>query len=218
MEVFVARSFGRRIVPIMVKDCFGDLDKHEETKGLGDIFMMRMYRLNAVGLPISGREAFHRLACSLTASMPKIEAQVYISYPNYHGEFATLLARSLEKRRIKTWVATRDIHLGENWRDAQARAMLRAFAHVVVLSADMFESHVLRTEILLGEARGLPVFTVLPPEITNPDSRPVKTMLRRLNSSDLTYRRLVAMQHFLAARGLKSTADGLARCLSAVAP
>jgi len=48
MEVFIARSFGRAILPVMVKECFSGLRKHEETKGLEDIFMMRMHRVNAV--------------------------------------------------------------------------------------------------------------------------------------------------------------------------
>src|SRR5688572_7628727 len=48
MEAFIARSFGRLILPVAVEDCFGALRNHEETKGLEDIFMMRMYRLSAV--------------------------------------------------------------------------------------------------------------------------------------------------------------------------
>ena len=57
MELFIARSFGKPILPIMVEDCFTELRSHEETKGLEDIFMMRLYNLSAVGLPISRDEA-----------------------------------------------------------------------------------------------------------------------------------------------------------------
>src|SRR5512132_2947248 len=40
MEVFIARSLGRRIVPLMLEDCFNELRLHEETKGLEDVFMI----------------------------------------------------------------------------------------------------------------------------------------------------------------------------------
>ena len=39
MEVFIARSLGRRIVPVMLEDCFSELRLYEETKGLEDILM-----------------------------------------------------------------------------------------------------------------------------------------------------------------------------------
>jgi hypothetical protein len=51
-----------------VKECFSGLRKHEETKGLEDIFMMRMHRLNAVGLPISADDAFRRVADAIVVA------------------------------------------------------------------------------------------------------------------------------------------------------
>ncbi|HSZ77758.1 MAG TPA: toll/interleukin-1 receptor domain-containing protein [Chthoniobacterales bacterium] len=160
MEVFIARSFGRQIVPVMTKECFSALRNHEETKGLEDIFIMQMHRLNAFGLPISKEDALQRVSDALF-HVPGDKAEprrVYVSYTTPDAEFATKLAQTLQKEGTSAWVATLDIRVGENWRDAQAQAMLRASAHLVVLDDNMVRQNGLRTEILLSEARGLPTF------------------------------------------------------------
>lgn len=208
MEVFIARSFGRLIVPVMVKECFDILRDYEETKGLEDIFMMRMQRLNAVGLPITAEEAFHRVADGLLhAGDDSNHARpVYVSYSTPDGQFATDVAQRLAANSIPSWVATLNVRVGENWRDAQARAMLRASAHVVVLDEAIVDQAVLRTEILLAEARGLDTFTVLPARMHG-DSQKIAAMLKSLNSSDQTYRRLAETQYF-------SCADGFDSCIA----
>jgi hypothetical protein len=204
MEVFIARSFGRPILPVMTEDCFSALRDHEETKGLEDIFMMRIYRLNAVGLPITREDAFRRISGSLLhlPSEKRGRCQpVYVSYSTPDGDFATTLAHALNERGIATWIATLDISVGENWRDAQARAMMQASSHLVVLDENMVHQNVLRTEILLSEARGLPTFTILPPRLNKEQSK-VRGLLDDLDSSDQTYRRLAATQYFSCANGL----------------
>ena len=214
MEVFIARSFGRLIVPVMVQDCFGALRDHEETKGLEDIFMMRMHRLSAVGLPIDAEEAFRRVADSVLnpAGQPRNVRPIYVSYSTADGQFATDMARALEAKNIPIWVATLDVRVGENWRDAQARAMLRASAHLVVLDESIVEQAVLRTEILLAEARGLDTFTVLPARLHG-ESTKIAALMHTLNSSDQTYRRLAQTQYFPSAEGLKSLAERLSNTL-----
>jgi hypothetical protein len=214
MEVFVARSFGRLIVPVMAQDCFEALRDYEETKGLEDIFMMRMYRLSAVGLPITPDEAFSRVAESVlnAAGEPRTHRPVYLSYSTPDGQFATDLARGLEAHHIPTWIATLDVRVGENWRDAQARGMMRASAHVVVLDEMIVGQAVLRTEILLAEARGLETFTVLPARLDGEPAR-VAALMHSLNSSDQTYRRLAATQYFPAVEGVESLATRLSETL-----
>ena len=67
--------------------------------------------------------------------------------------------------------------------------MMRSSAHLVVLDENIVKQNVLRTEILLSEARGLPTLTVLPPRLNNkPKLR--WAMTEDLKKSDLTYRRL----------------------------
>jgi len=204
MEVFIARSFGRPILPIMTEDCFSALRDHEETKGLEDIFMMRMHRLNAVGLPITRDDAFRRISSSILPLPSEKRGRcqpVYISYSTPDGDFATTLAQALNEQGVATWIATLDISVGENWRDAQARSMMQASSHLVVLDENMVHQNVLRTEILLSEARGLSTFTILPPRLNNEQSK-VRGLLDDLDSSDQTYRRLAATQYFSCANGL----------------
>jgi hypothetical protein len=198
MEIFVARSFGRPILPVMVSDCFSELRSHEETKGLEDVFMMRMYKLSAVGLPITREEAFERVRSAVFGSdlSPAQTAEMlYISYATPDGEFASKLSAELNRVNVNTWIATRNVAVGENWRDAQARAMMRVAAHLVVLDENIVKQEVLRTEILLSEARGLPTFTVLPPRL-NSRGDLISGMLEDLDKSDQTYRRLAATQYF----------------------
>jgi len=215
MEIFVARSFGRRILPIMVEDCFQTLREHEETKGLEDIFMVRMFRLSMVGLPIKAEDALRRLGDVLLHPSEELQIQpsVYISYSTADGEFATELARSLAKRNIPTWIATLGVRIGENWRDAQVRAMMQASAHVVVLDEAMVRQPVLRTEILLAEARGLDVFTILPPRLTDQPQK-IVDLIASLNNSDQTYRRLAEIQHFSCSEGVELACQNLSTTLT----
>ena len=168
--------------------------------------MMRMHRLNAVGLPISADDAFRRVADAIVVAPRELGSlrPVYISYSTPDGKFATDLARGLADRRIPAWVATLDIRVGENWRDAQARAMLQSSAHLVVLDEAMVNQAVLRTEILLAEASGLRVLTVLPQRLQG-KSKKIADLMRSLNSSDQTYRRLADTQAFSATEGLPNS-------------
>lgn len=215
MEIFIARSFGRQILPVMVEDCFRELRKYEETRGLEDLFMMRMHRLRSVGLPITRRDAFDRIVAAVKRPSHESNStrKVYISYTIPDAVFATQLAASLGKKGVSTWIATRDCVVGENWRDAQARAMLRARSHLVILGNGMTKDDVLRTEILLAEAQGLDTLTVVPPRLTK-KPRTIDLILRALNSSDLTYRRLAAVQHIPCEHGLDQLAKQLANVLS----
>jgi hypothetical protein len=198
MELFIARSFGKPILPIMTEDCFLELRAHEETKGLEDIFMMRLYNLSAVGLPISREDALKRISDSVlrpAKTVSQTKNLIYISYSTPDGEFASELATRFADQAVGTWIATRDIAVGENWRDAQARAMMRASAHLVVLDENLVRQNVLRTEILLSEARGLRTLAILPPRLNN-QHESVARMLKDLDTSDQTYRRLAATQYF----------------------
>jgi hypothetical protein len=215
MEVFIARSFGRPILPVMVSECFAELRKYEETKGLEDIFMMRMHKLSAVGLSITKEESFERILDALvgTDSIPaESTGMLYVSYAR-DGEFASALAAELNKIGVDTWIATRNVAVGENWRDAQVRAMMRASAHLVVLDENIVKQNVLRTEILLSEARQLPTLTVLPPRLNDqPDL--ILGMRNDLDRSDKTYRRLEAINWFSCTAELRDVAGEIAASLA----
>ena len=196
MEVFIARSFGRRIVPIMIDDCFSMLSDYEETKGLEDIFMLRMHHLNTASLPMDRSEALQRVVNGVFAASdlkPK-RYQAYVSYcGNTDGAFATQVAQALSNAGIPAWVATQDVQVGENWRDAQAKAMMTATSHVIILDENIVRSPVLRTEMLLSEALNLDTFTVLPPQLQG-QRESITRMMQELDTGDQTYRRLTHVQ------------------------
>jgi hypothetical protein len=210
MEAFIARSFGRKILPVTVDDCYDDLRRHEETRGLQDIFMVRLQNLSMVSLPMKKTDMLDRLVAAIRhdpQSAPAPGGFVYISYAR-DAEFATQLAARLSKRKIPVWIATQDIYVGENWRDAQVRAMLRACSHLIVPDDEMLDRHVLRTEILFSEARGLPTFSLLPPRLSV-DAISAVNLRKKLEAADQTYRRITDAAPFKSTEDIEQVVDQL---------
>ncbi|HZF08760.1 MAG TPA: toll/interleukin-1 receptor domain-containing protein [Thermoanaerobaculia bacterium] len=196
MEIFIARSRGCVVLPVVLEDCFDLLDEYEETKGLADTFMVRLYRLSVVGLSITRQEAIQRvITAARSVGQEPARKTVYVAYCNNEAELATQIARQLERDGISAWVATEDCRVGDNWRQAQARGVLNASIQVVVLDESIAEAEVLRTEILLAEAFGLPVFTVLGAKLAG-DEEAVAHVMERLRVADRTFGRLTDMQPF----------------------
>ena len=124
MEIFIARSRGIPVLPVMVEDCFDLLDGYEETKGLADTFMVRLYRLSVVGLAITREDAVQRVVAAARGIGSDATAKsVYVAYCNDEAALATQIAEHLEAGGVSAWVATRDCHVGDNWRHAQARGV-----------------------------------------------------------------------------------------------
>jgi hypothetical protein len=196
MELFIARSRGCPILPVMLQDTFELLDQYEETKGLADTFMVRLFRLSVVGLPVTRQEAIDRLVTAAqTVEQEAPRKMIYVAYCNDEAEMATRIADQLQSDGISAWVATRDCRVGENWRHAQARGVMNATLQIVVLDKTIVSANVLRTEIMLAEAFGLPVFTVLGESLSQ-DPEGLAAVMRELRSADITFRRLTDVQPF----------------------
>jgi hypothetical protein len=165
LEVLTARSFGKRILPVMVESCLSTLGDHPETQGLNDIFMMFFYDLLTVGVPISQEEAFQRVVDGITFDAAAVtsspEAPVYVAHVWKEAAFADRLAGALVERGKPAWIAARDIPVGVRWFDEQIRAIHRARAMVVVINEEAPSARHLRTEIALAGVLGLPVLPVL---------------------------------------------------------
>jgi hypothetical protein len=165
LEVLTARSFGRRILPVMVEDCLRTLGHHPETEGLNDIFMMFFNDLRSVGVPISEEEAFQRVVHGITldpaSPAPAANRPVYVAHVWSEAAFADRLAQALDDRGQSTWIAARHIPVGVRWFDEQIRAIHRARAMVVVINEHAPAARHLRTEIALAGVLGLPVLPVL---------------------------------------------------------
>ena len=165
LEVLTARSFGRRIVPVMVEDCMRALSDHPETEGLNDIFMMFFSDLLSVGVPISEEEAYQRVVNGIifnpASAVSSPERPVYVAHVWKEAAFADRLARALIDRGKPAWIAARDIPVGVRWFDEQIRAIHRAQAMVVVINEDAPAARHLRTEIALAGVLALPVLPIL---------------------------------------------------------
>lgn len=196
MEILIARSRRCPILPVEVEECIDLLDSYEETKGLADTFMVRLQRSSLVGLPIRREQALERLvSAALSIDQTPFVKKAYIAYCSNEAAVATQIASQLEQAGISTWIATKDCRIGDNWRQAQAYGVANAAAQVIVMDETIADADVLRTEIILSEAFGLPVFTVLGESLSKDDSK-VASIMRNLRSADITYRRLTEIQPF----------------------
>lgn len=196
MEILIARSRRCPILPVEVEECIDLLDSYEETKGLADTFMVRLQRSSLVGLPIRREQALERLvSAALSIDQTPFVKKAYIAYCSNEAAVATQIASQLEQAGISTWIATKDCRIGDNWRQAQAYGVANAAAQVIVIDETIADADVLRTEIILSEAFGLPVFTVLGESLSKDDTK-IASIMRNLRSADITYRRLTDIQPF----------------------
>jgi hypothetical protein len=196
MEILIARSRRCPILPVEVEECIDLLDSYEETKGLADTFMVRLQRSSLVGLPIRREQALERLvSAALSIDQTPFVKKAYIAYCSNEAAVATQIASQLEQAGISTWIATKDCRIGDNWRQAQAYGVANAAAQVIVIDETIVDADVLRTEIILSEAFGLPVFTVLGESLSKDDTK-IACIMRNLRSADITYRRLTDIQPF----------------------
>jgi len=196
MEILIARSRRCPILPVEVEECIDLLDSYEETKGLADTFMVRLQRSSLVGLPIRREQALERLvSAALSIDQTPFVKKAYIAYCSNEAAVATQIASQLEQAGISTWIATKDCRIGDNWRQAQAYGVANAAAQVIVIDETIADADALRTEIILSEAFGLPVFTVLGESLSKDDTK-IACIMRNLRSADITYRRLTDIQPF----------------------
>src|SRR5262245_38674339 len=164
LEVLTARSFGKKIVPVMVKECMGSLGDHPETHGLDDIFLQYFTDLKSVGVPLSEEEAHQRVISAIlfdAAAAAPVGELVYVAHVWKQAVFADRIATALKQRGRPVWIAARDIPIGVRWFDEQIRAIHRSRAMVVVIDEEAPEVRHLRTEIAVADVLGLPLLPVL---------------------------------------------------------
>jgi hypothetical protein len=141
LEVLTARSFGKKIVPVMVKECMGLLGDHPETHGLDDIFLQYFTDLKSVDVAVG--------------------ELIYVAHVWKQAVFADRIAAALKERGHAVWIAARDIPVGVRWFDEQIRSIHRSRAMVVVIDEEAPNVRHLRTEIAVAGVLGLPLFPVL---------------------------------------------------------
>lgn len=197
MELFLARSFERPVLPVMLDECWTALDSWEETTHLARVFMARLGSQRLVGRQFEREEILQRLLCGIELALGKRAPEprnVFISFPNGCADFATQLHARIASATCKPWVATLDCEVGDDWRQAQVQAMGHAKAHVVVVSEDyLAPQQALRTEILTSEALELPTLCVCTPELSA-DAARMGAVYSHLQNGEQSLRRLTVRQ------------------------
>ncbi len=197
MELLLARSFDRPVVPVMLDECWDELDAWEETTHLSRIFMARLGSLRLVGKVFSLQEQLARISRSLKAVANndlQSNENIYISFPNGCAEFATSLHARLKGGNRRPWIATMNCEIGVDWRRAQVLAMASSKAHVLVISEDYKnQQQALRAEILTSEALELPTLCVCSPELSE-DQRRAGEIYSSLMNGEQALRRLTKWQ------------------------
>jgi hypothetical protein len=215
MELVIARSFGRTIIPIMLDDCWKDLQSCEATKGLDDLFILSAFNLNSVGLPITRSELFLRFAQAAKGHGIERSKHVYITYLERDAVLATNVAKALGKRDIPTWIASTDTVAGSNWRSSQVRSMHLAACHFVLLNDGITKNEYVTTEVLMSEAIGTPIFMAFHPEIRS-DSERIATLNEELRQSDLAFRRIFDRNAFVIHNEQPFASDDMYQVLGAL--
>lgn len=196
MELLIARSFDRRIVPIMLDESWNALALSEATKGLDDLFILNLHGQNVVGYPADRDEIFRRVAAGVTAKRPaEASGHVYFVYLEQDAVLATDLARELRRSGIPTWIASIDAVAGDNWRKAQVRSMHRAACQFVLLNDGITKNEFVATEMLMAEAIGIPAFMAFHPDVRR-DMERIDKINAELKQGELHFRRIFDRNSF----------------------
>ncbi|MEM9007579.1 MAG: toll/interleukin-1 receptor domain-containing protein [Cyanobacteria bacterium P01_F01_bin.86] len=152
--------------------------------------MMYFTDLRSVGLQITEEEAYERLIESLRSnSKAPPEGTVYVAYIWHEATFADRIATALQDRGHQTWIATRHVPLGVRWFEEQVRALQGAKAMIVVINERIADGALLRTELDLAGARGIPILPVLADSVKGNEKkiRDLRTSVRAHDDTLILY-------------------------------
>jgi hypothetical protein len=108
-----------------------------------------------------------------------------VAYVWSEANLADRIAQALAKRGQAVWIATRHVPLGVRWFDEQVRALHSAQAMVVVINEGTAKGQLLRTEIVLAQARGIPILPVLS-DSAKSSPRKIKNLRESVRAQDDT--------------------------------
>jgi hypothetical protein len=164
-EVFIARSYGKRLIPIVLDDCFGELLESGELRTLADLQLIPFDSKRLIGLLLSDDELLQMLIEAVRGGLkPQPENSLYFAYPASDAAFATRVADDLKVAGFPTWIGTRDHNVGHDWQQEQWSAMMKARAFVIVLNENAALSPFIRRQVLFAHTRRLPILPIIAPE------------------------------------------------------
>lgn len=200
-QLFVARAYGRRVLPILVA-AFPDGGPRAALLASGDRFTHAIKGLEELDiadftglLPRWGLGSyggnFTRLVNAIRpvpTAAPLNADPIYVSYHYKQEAFAMRLARDLQLARGQVWFDKFNIDIGAHWRTAMYEGLRRAGHLVLCLTPEAARSENVNHEVLVAKLRPIPIHPVVSENL-----RTNRTLAKELDAALLES---VEMRHF----------------------
>lgn len=192
-ECYVARGYGKKILPIIMPHenefSIRELaDQRESTRGIDNLQFISFNADNVIGLPESIEDRINRIIQAIENPTPAtLDYDIYISYKVQYGALATHIADTLNITDFSTFVATRALDIGVDWRRICWDALISAEFHIIILSPDVADSTLIANEVLVSRTKDTVFVPILPVQFNNQESRSkiIKSFERNKNLAHL---------------------------------
>jgi TIR domain len=167
-QVYIAQSFKKRIIPIVVQPCFELLDSADEFSQLRGLNIITDSFNFDKGLADNYDTLFPLLIKAIRpnpAPTPLNARHHYVAFSKLDWEFVVKLNDDLLKVGIHAWSTATHLCGGDNWRRGIADAVLTAQNLILVLSLEAIQSYWVRREVMLARLNGIPIIPFVPPRV-----------------------------------------------------
>lgn len=176
-ECYIARGYGKTLIPIIAPyqgdaSIFDLINQHEATRGVDHLNIVSFHTREILGLLEDSADVTRRvIKAILQPTPPDEDYDVYFSFRWTQAHFATQISDDLNKAGIKSFIHTRAIDVGADWRRASWNAALKSHLHIVILSPDVILSQYIVNEVLISRTRkGLQFIPILATEFVNDEA------------------------------------------------
>lgn len=213
-ECYIARGYGKKLLPLIVpydrpESVFQLVPQFEETRGIDLYNFLNFHSQAVLGLPEDGSALTRRLIQAITnPTMTDIDYDVFVSYRRQYSVYATRIADDLNRAGINTFIGTRAIDAGADWRRAAWSAMLRAQVHIVILSPDVVQSEYIQLEVLVTRTKQNAHFIPILAEDLGNDNA-VKAQIRESFATSRNLAVLNEIQWFIPGADYQQMIDSL---------
>lgn len=221
LECYVARGYGKKLLPIIIPYADPthetiDISKlcrnFEETRGIENINMLDFQWKTVVGLEESNETMIKRLIQSIkNPTSSETNYDVFMSFKWQKANFATQIADDLNLAGVRTFIHTRGIDIGVDWRQVSWNANLKTKIHIIILSPEIAESQYISKAVLLSRTKHTTFVPVLPEEFINDEAK--KSQIRQALESNMNLDILNKYQWLMPDKGyeafLETLVDGL---------
>lgn len=191
LECYVSRGYSKKLLPIVVPNNTPDewdniyhlAQQYEATHGLEHLNFLHFDRGNVVGLPEDQDTMIQRIIDTIRHPQPSKDYDVTVSFKWQHAEFATRIADDLNAAGIETFIYSRHLDVGVDWRAVSWNAMLKAHLHAVILSPEIGDSVYIAKEVLLSRTKNTTFVPIIAESCVN-DVEKMNAIIEAINKDD----------------------------------